>query len=618
MRFALIGLCVGTNHASSLTGSRKSTSASSSLAARLTDSELTGLLEQLIGQSDELVKRVQDLERVTPKEFEVLHYNVLADQVGTNKLPWFCYGAGLTNNERKELHARFYAAGDANKRLLDKGWPGWARGVLSDERIQAVQDYDRRCFAWESRAEKLWQAVSSHKVGCRVRSPDIITLAECDHFDDFWRGRFDDAGFDAVWRKRPRQVSHDGCTIAWRRSTFELVASGGYNFGSRMDSQSPDRTCAFALLSWRRDPTVRVLVATTHLARSPMDEDQQMARGFQYGSLFRELLAFAGAHDAEEVPVVLTGDLNAKDCDELAGTARALVRLLSSPTHPLMWSVTDVPTPPTTVTEERQLRIDYLLYQSTSLRLTGVGSLPKLSSPIPDEIHPSDHLPVSARLVLKPHWAQVEDDARQWLACVSGTTASRPLSGDALRVAFTYFDKDASGIVSLVQLEAAMATLGFPGLDTEFVRAALVHAGCYNPSTAELGARLPWWKGKGIEEDRSWAMNLEQFVQVYTHAVQHGSSTSARQLEMAFAQFDDDDDGVMTTEELRQALHRMASAPIDEERLQVVLDELSGNDGKITIASFGDWMMNTYKSFLEDPSRVQDSITKWPDFVYNQ
>lgn len=73
----------------------------------------------------------------------------------------------------------------------------------------------------------------------------------------------------------------------------------------------------------------------------------------------------------------------------------------------MLWSVTDVPTPPTTVTEERQLRIDYLLYQSTSLRLTGVGSLPKLSSPIPDDVHPSDHLPVSARLVLRPHWAQV-------------------------------------------------------------------------------------------------------------------------------------------------------------------------------------------------------------------
>ena len=108
------------------------------------------------------------------------------------------------------------------------------------------------------------------------------------------------------------------------------------------------------------------------------------------------------------------------------------------------------------ITEERHLRIDYVLYQSASLSLTGVGHVPKLTMPIPDARHPSDHLPVSARLLIKPHWAQVEEDARQWLAAVSGTTSVRPLSGDALRLAFTYFDKDATGQVSLVQLEAGM------------------------------------------------------------------------------------------------------------------------------------------------------------------
>lgn len=39
---------------------------------------------------------------------------------------------------------------------------------------------------------------------------------------------------------------------------------------------------------------------------------------------------------------------------------------------------------------------------------TGVGHLPRLMAPIPDAEHPSDHLPVSARLVLRPHWARVE------------------------------------------------------------------------------------------------------------------------------------------------------------------------------------------------------------------
>ena len=37
------------------------------------------------------------------------------------------------------------------------------------------------------------------------------------------------------------------------------------------------------LLRWRRDPSSRLLVATTHLARDPESAKQQYARGFQYG-----------------------------------------------------------------------------------------------------------------------------------------------------------------------------------------------------------------------------------------------------------------------------------------------------------------------------------------------
>lgn len=188
-----------------------------------------------------LAQRVYDLERVVPKEFEVLHYNVLSSDIGSNMLPWFCYGADLTKAERRELHRRFYRSGEANKRLANKGWPAWAEGVLSAERIAAVEAYDRRCFTWESRCERLWLAVSTHRVGCRVRSPDVITLAECDRYEEFWYNKFDSAGYQSIWRKRPRDVSRDGCAIAWRSSTFELVAHGGFDFGSRMGSSKPDR-----------------------------------------------------------------------------------------------------------------------------------------------------------------------------------------------------------------------------------------------------------------------------------------------------------------------------------------------------------------------------------------
>ena len=567
-------------------------------------------LEERLDEQAKLIAlqgdRLVDLERIAPKEFEVVHYNVLADQAGKNTQPWFCYGAELTPDERNELHRRFYAKGKEYKARADKGWPEWAEGVLSPERIAAVEAYEARAFAWEARCEKLFAAVATHRCGCRERSPDIITLAECDHYDDFWQRRLGDAGYDSMWRKRPRPSSRDGCAIAWRRSTFELIAEGGFDFGKH-NSATFDRTCAFALLRWRRDPTVRLLVATCHLERDPQSSDRLVSRGFQYGAIFRELLAFAGAHDAEDVPVVLSGDLNAKDCDELAGIQRTLVRILQTPTHPLLWSVMDAPTGPTSVTEEREMRIDYLLYQSSCLSITGVGDA-KVATPIPDEAHPSDHLPVSARFMIKPHWARVQEDARSWLACVSDTTVSRPLSGDALRLAFAFFDKDSDGMVSPLELESAMQTLGFPGLDVNYVREALREAGC-QAHPAEYGG---------------WAMDLDGFVNLYTHGITRRSSAMARQLEKAFAAFDTSGAGMLPLAELRTALQRMASGPLDDERIDEVLGQLAGHEdqmgeGMVTISSFSRWMMSTYSSYLRDPSLVQDSTTKWTDFfAYNQ
>ena len=53
-------------------------------------------------------------------------------------------------------------------------------------------------------------------------------------------------------------------------------------------------------------------------------------------------------------------------------------------------------------------------------------------------------------------------------------------------------------------------------------------------------------------------------------------------------------------------------------------DEMGGQDGgetgdaPITIDGFSRWMMSTYESYLRDPSLVKDSLSKFPDFIYNQ
>eukprot|EP00966_Prymnesium_polylepis_P100088 2317893-Prymnesium_polylepis.1 len=149
---------------------------------------------QRIAQLEEAVhtqaQRISDLERVTPKEFEIVHYNVLADHASSNLNPWFLYGGNVTVAERKELTRRFYE-GDVRgyKDAPNKGWPAWAVEVLSPERRARLEEYNRNYFAWERRRARLMDAVREVQVGGRRRSPDLLTLAECDHYDDFWQER---------------------------------------------------------------------------------------------------------------------------------------------------------------------------------------------------------------------------------------------------------------------------------------------------------------------------------------------------------------------------------------------------------------------------------------------
>jgi hypothetical protein len=168
-------------------------------------------------------------------------------------------------------------------------------------------------------------------------------------------------------------------------------------------------------------------------------------------------------------------------------------------------------------------------------------------------------------------------------------------------------------------------------------------------------------------------MDLDSFIQVYTDAVRSGSSAMGRQLEKAFDAFDpsvrgipqapshpsfshvrrqsvtqcrhaasiaprpnkplpsalavSQGQGVLSQSELRLALRRMATAPLDERRLDEVLHELAGasedgitvpGQGAITMKSFMEWMLSTYTSYLKDPSLVADSMENVEMTVYNQ
>ena len=190
------------------------------------------------------------------------------------------------------------------------------------------------------------------------------------------------------------------------------------------------------------------------------------------------------------------------------------------------------------------------------------------------------------------------------ITAVSGTTAARPLSSAALRQAFSYFDKDGSGRIRLVELEAALARLqmvGLDGVDATRVRDALRES---NGGGNAVGGG----EGAPGEDTGDWQMDLKDFARIYERSVRRFESASARQLELAFIAFDLDGDGVVTVEELREGLARIASAPLDWAKVERVLADVDADgDGAVSLSEFSRYCQQRYFESLQDVAGSQDN-----------
>jgi hypothetical protein len=182
-------------------------------------------------------------------EFTVAQYNILADQYGDNRQPWFLYGVDLSEEKRKAIvrlpgarnrrgggralaHApigshshqvkSFYAR-DADGKFKNKGWPTWAVEHLSDDKLRCVERVGAEHFEWERRKLRLIDAIAG-------LDADLVSLVELDHYDDVFQPGLAAHGYKGIWAKRPRASSHDGAAIFWRDGTFELVAQQRVEF----------------------------------------------------------------------------------------------------------------------------------------------------------------------------------------------------------------------------------------------------------------------------------------------------------------------------------------------------------------------------------------------------
>jgi len=317
-----------------------------------------------------------------------MQYNVLAKRYARNMEPWFLYD-GLRpdgDEERAQAMIKRHGARRPDGSYAYAGWPKYAEGILSQDELEAVERRDARDFPFEKRAPRLLDVI-------RDADADVISLVECDMYDEFWRGRLQELGYGSVWHKRPRASAPDGCCLGYREKDWALDAHQAVSYDEH------DRGALMGVLR-RKETGERFVFVSTHLARNPESLRQQGVRLRQVAQLMRELHRFYKLHelDTEDVPAIVAGDLNAESLAEVTAVAAAVCGLRDFDVHPLLFGAADVPSLVTSQTMRRKSRIEYVAFSDNGL-LERVDDekapLPLHEDAcIPDREHPSDHLPV--------------------------------------------------------------------------------------------------------------------------------------------------------------------------------------------------------------------------------
>lgn len=492
-----------------------------------------------------------------PLEFTVGQYNILAGYMGNNMEPWFLYGIELTPERRQEI-LKLHGERRPDGKPANPGWPNYVKGVLTPEEIKQVEEVHQNSFAWERRKDRLLDVI-------RDMDSDVLSLVECDHYEDHFKPALEQMGYESTWRKRPRPSSADGCCLAWRRGIFSLLAEESVEFVDKMcpvqGKVYKDRIAVIALLQsgFSRQ---RICVASTHLQRNPEDPKQDMLRARQVGQVLRALVDFASQHGALEVPVVLTGDLNCTSFGRLRGVANTLSLMNRQVVlHPFTFDCADVPTGVTSVTMARCMRIDAILYQSQRLELVDVQEIPDLAPhrPIPNEQQPSDHVPIVAQFRTRSNHHTMRLVAKEWFLSLAGKEVQVPLNQQQLKSAFKLYDHDGTGSISQPNFCKVIASLF--GILPD--RCETVCQSCF-AAQSEL--------------------TLGDFISLYLDSVKAAGLPGLEDLRDAFDLFDLDKNGSLDLPELLHAFEQCAPGTVPSDRIQEVFHVIDANgDGTIDL-----------------------------------
>lgn len=514
----------------------------------------------------EVLERVDSLQEEVNRlkapslSFTVGQYNLLAGYLGNNTEPWFLYGVDMPPERREQVSQKHQQRGP-DGRPVNEGWPAYVQGILSEEEIAEVERINTLHFSWDTRQARLMTVIKNMKA-------DILSLVECDNFEDFFKKELDALGYDCLWEKRPRNASKDGCCVAWRRSAFDLVASTVLQYVDREDPVSKkifkDRVALCCALKSRHTGAT-LCFTSTHLCRNPECVKSEMVRARQIAQLTNFIDQFMQEHNFQDRPLLLAGDMNARCLGRLVAAANLVTMVLGDEVvNPFSFDVRLVPTTATSVTTARNVKIDALLYNCQNFEIAHLGDMPELSpqDPLPNAEHPSDHIPVVAQFRIRPGLDKGVSRAMQWYLTVSDQVPDHPLTLKHLRDAFAAFDFDGTGVVTPADMKTSLT----------------VTIGVYQEDDLE----------KVVSQVPKEGMGFASFVDIYRQGIVRNGVMGMQKLFRSFEVFDSNSDGqIDITEFLVAAENLLPGLCASDGRLRTFFAEVdTDNSGSISLQEF--------------------------------
>ncbi|XP_033135671.1 glucose-repressible alcohol dehydrogenase transcriptional effector isoform X2 [Brassica rapa] len=291
------------------------------------------------------------------------------------------------------------------------------------------------CLKWKARSHAILGVLKKLEA-------DFFCLQEVDEYDSFYRKNMDSLGYSGIYIQRTGQRKRDGCAIFYKPSCAELVAKERIEYNDLLDSVKADsvqetetsneskdsrkdsrdlndplvrlkRDCVGIMAAFKINKPFHhvVIVANTHLYWDPELADVKLAQAKYLLSRldqFRTLIS----NEFECTPsLLLSGDFNSIPGDKVYSylvsgngkPAEAIEEEVEAPV-PLCsaYEVTRGEPKFTNCTPGFTNTLDYIFFSpSDFIKPVSILQLPEPESPdvvgfLPNNHHPSDHLPIGA------------------------------------------------------------------------------------------------------------------------------------------------------------------------------------------------------------------------------